>query len=149
MLQRTQINIMNYSMAKKPRGTPIQRLDKHNLCCIYCNGVQDLETILQASKRYNVGYRFYYSCDCCQMSLQVYKSRNGMLSVQNNSSRLSGNIKLGINRITIQKLPANPKCGHCSMIGLQVIGKRKYSWCKELSVKKKARELACNEFKIN
>jgi len=142
------INTTKTPMANKPIGTPIQRLTKHKLTCIYCFNNQDLETILQVSNKYKNGSRFNYSCDCCKMSLQIYKSRGGMLSVQNNSNRLNKNIKLGTNRITLQKLPSNPKCGHCSLIGLKVIGKRKYSWCKELRVKKKAREIACNEFKI-
>ena len=94
-------------MANKPRGKPIPRLTEHNLYCIYCNGTQDLDLILETSNRYNIDSRFNYSCDVCQMSLQVYKSRGGMLSVQNNSSRLRKNIELGINRIKINDIFQN------------------------------------------
>ena len=87
-------------MAKKPSGKPFPRLTNHNLTCIYCNGTQDLEQIIIASNRYNKT-RFCYSCDECDMSLNIYKSKNGWLSVQDNSHRLKNNIKKGVNRINL------------------------------------------------
>ena len=94
-------------MSNKPVNGVIPILKQHKLACLYCGNTQTKCFTDERVIRKKEGGRVSFPCEYCGMSTQVYKSKNGYLSVQNNSHRLMKNIELGINRIKINDIFQN------------------------------------------